>query len=97
MIEQRKHARFAINWRGTCTSEAGVSVDVRIVDCADGSFGVSGLHNFTPGDGMELHIGGVGSFPCQIVWVKGERFGARILDAWADREMLHLTDYLERT
>lgn len=69
-------------------------MDVKIVDCSDGSFGVSGHHNFSPGDGIKLQIEGVGSFPCQIVWVKADRFGVRILESWPEPDMHRLTDYL---
>lgn len=97
MIEQRKHVRYSIDWRGVCTSATGIKIDVKIVDCSDGSFGVAGLHNFSPGDPLSLQIEGVGTFPCEIVWVKGDRFGTRIVDAWEDGEMSRLTEYLDQT
>jgi hypothetical protein len=93
-MEQRKNARYHVDWRGSCSVNGRHSVDVTIIDCSDGSFGVSGLHAFSQGDSMNLKIDGIGSFPCEVVWVKGERFGAKIIDAWADRELLRLTDYL---
>lgn len=91
MIEQRKSARFNVNWSGRCSIEGGVSFDVRIVDCSEGSFGVCGLHHFAAGEIVTLQIDGVGAFSCKVVWVKGERFGARILDEWGANDVGHLS------
>lgn len=71
-----------------------MSIDVRIVDTSEDSFGVTGLHSFAQGDTVKLKIDGVGQFPCEVVWVKGDRFGARIVEAFSEQDMLRLTEYL---
>ena len=92
--EQRSAPRYPVNWQAWCIDAAGVKTRVSIVDCSDGNFGISGPSPPFVNSVIHLAIDDIGEFSCSIIWTRGNRFAARIIDDHSKQSISALTEVL---